>query len=224
MRAFVVTVIVLTVAALGADRLAERVATDRAESRLTAHGVKRPQVDAGGFPFLTQLLQRRFSEVRLTGPGLVSGSGRARDIEVTARDVDLPPSGDATVGSLRATGLVTYDEVVRRSRVRGVELRPAGGGRVRITGDARVLGRTAPVAAVGRVVAGGRSIRVEPTDLQVDGARVDSAALLDALGARLTLVYRLSALPRGVRVTVVDARREGFRVVVTGTDVTVPTG
>ena len=224
MRTLLVTLAVLLLAAVGADRVAEKVATDRAETRLAAEGLQDPQVEARGFPFLLQLLDRRFDEVHVTAAALDARSGQARDLDVTATSVSWPQQGAATVGAVRGTGMVTYDEVLRRSEAHGVRLEPASGGRVRLRGDAEVLGQTVPVAAIGKVLAGGRSIRVEPTGFEVDGVPVDSASLLDALGPRFTLVYRLRDLPEGLRVTDVSAAADGFDVVVAGHDVRLPTG
>ena len=80
------------------------------------------------------------------------------------------------------------------------------------------------MAALGRVQAAGRSLRIEPTGFEVAGRSVDAASLLDALGARFTLVYRLRDLPAGLKLESVQTTADGFRVVVTGTDVTFPTG
>jgi hypothetical protein len=223
-RAFLVVVVVLLLAAVGADRVAERVATNRAETRLAAHGVSDPQVSVGGFPFLTQLAARSFKSVTMSGDAVTSSSGSAQDLTVVAHDVTLPKGGHATAGSVRGTGLVTYAEVVRRSGAHGVALSAASGDRVRMRGTATVLGQSLPVAALGRVHASGRSLRIEPTGFEVAGKSIDSASLLDALGARFTLVYRLTSLPSGLRVDSVTATSTGFRVVVTGRDVTVPTG
>ena len=219
MRTLLVSLVVLLLLAVGADRVAEKVATDRAETRLAAEGLRDPQVEAGGFPFLLQLLDRRFDDVHVTAAALDARLGHARDLDVTARSVSWPQDGAASAASVRATGLVTYGEVLRRSGAQGVRLDQASGGRVRLRGDAEVLGQSVPVAAVGRVRAGGRSIRVVPTGFEVDGVPVDSASLLDALGARFTLTYRLRDLPEGLRVTGVTARPDGFEVVVTGHDV-----
>lgn len=220
-----VVIVVLLLAGVGADGVAERIVTDRAETRLAAEGVIRPQVEIRGFPFLTQLLDRRFTDVRLTAPALRTAAGRARDIDVTASDVEGPRGGHATAGQVRATGIVTYDEVLRQAGVRrGVELGPAGRDKVRLRGDAEVLGQNARVVAVGRVTGNGRTIRVEPTRFEVDGEQVRSAALLDALGARFTLIYRLHNLPEGLSVRSVEPGPGGFRVLVEGSDVTLPTG
>ena len=77
MRTLLVTLVVLLLLAVGADRVAEKVATDRAESRLAAEGLRDPQVEAGGFPFLLQLLDRRFDDVHVTAAAL-DGTGRPR--------------------------------------------------------------------------------------------------------------------------------------------------
>jgi hypothetical protein len=223
-RTLLVTLVVLLLLAFGADRVAEKVATDRAETRLAAEGLRDPQVEARGFPFLLQLLDRRFDDVHVTASALEAPAGRARDLEVTATSVSWPENDDASAGSVRATGLVPYDEVLRRSGATGVRLESAAGGRVRLRGEAEVLGQTVPVAAVGRVRPGGRSIRVVPSGFEIDGVPVDSASLLDALGARFTLTYRLRDLPEGLRVTGVTARPDGFEVVVTGHDVVLPAG
>ena len=224
MRAFFVVIVVLLLAAIGADRVAEKIVANRAETRLAAEGLDRPQVDIGGFPFLTQLMDRRFSDVRLTASGLSTAAGDARDIGVTASDVEAPRGRQASAGQVRATGLVTYDEVLRQAGARGLHLSRAGPGKVRLRGDAVVLGETVPVSAVGRVTGKGRTVRVTPTQVEADGGRVPSAVLLEQLGARFTLTYRLRDLPEGLTISSVTPRRSGFRVVVNGTDVTLPTG
>ena len=224
MRTVLVALVVLLLAAVGADRVAATMAGDRAETRLAAEGMRDPKVEVRGFPFLTQLLDRRFSEVHVTADELDRGSGQATDLTMTATDVSAPNDHRATLGGVTATGTVSYAEVLRRSGARDVRLEPAGQGRVRLRGTASVLGQSLPVAAVGRVHAAGRAIRVVPTGFEVDGAAVDSASLLDALRARFTLEYRLTQLPAGVRLTDVVAQQQGFRVTATGSDVTVTTG
>jgi hypothetical protein len=223
-RAFLVVVVVLLLAAVGADRVAEKVATNRAETRLAAHGVSHPHVSVGGFPFLTQLAARTFDSVTMSGNAVTSSNGSAQDLTVVAHDVTLPQGGHATAGSVHGTGLVTYAEVIRRTGAQTVTLSAASGDRVRMRGTATVLGQSVPVAALGRVHAAGRSLRIVPTGFEVNGTSVNSASLLNALGARFTLVYRLTSLPAGLRVDSVTATTSGFRVVVTGRNVTVPTG
>lgn len=221
MRAFLVLVVVLAIAAVGADRVAERVATDRAEQRLAADGLTDPKVDVRGFPFLTQLLARRFRDVQVTAAGLQVASGRAQEISVTGRDVTLPRGGQADVASLRAQGVVPYAEVLRQAGARGIRLDAAGSGKVRLRGSAQVLGRTLPVSAVGKVEPAGRAVRIVPTSFEMAGASVGGPAVASALTDRFTLTYRLPGLPDGVRVEQVTPRAGGFLVLLTGRNVRV---
>lgn len=224
MRKFLVLLVVLLLLAVGADRVAEKVAVDRAETRLRAEGVADPQVSVSGFPFLTQLAQRRFTEVTMTAPSLDSSAGSARDLHVDARDVEVPQGGTARAGSVTASGLVTYAEVLRKAGTRGVHLEPAGAGRVRLRGTAEVLGQSVPVAALGRVHTAGRTLKVVPSGFQVGGAELGIGALPSSVIDRFTLTYPLRDLPSGLTVKSVQPRPTGFRVVLTGTDVSVPTG
>lgn len=225
MRTLVVTLLVLALAAVGADRVAERVAADRAEKRLVAEGLRQPRVDVHGFPFLTQLLARRFSDVQVTAAGIDVAAGTASDITVTGHDVSVPRgAGRADIGSLRASGVVPYAEVLRQAGARGVKLGPAGAGTVKLVGTAQVLGQTLPVAAIGRVQAAGRSLRIVPTSFEAAGTNIGGAALAAALRDRFTLTYSLRKLPQGVELRDVTAGPGGFLVTLSGQDVSVASG
>ncbi len=224
MRTLVTALVVLLLVAVGGDLLAEKVATDRAESRLRDEGLRNPQVSVGGYPFLTQLIGRSFDHVTVTADAIDTASGRARDLDVAASSVSSRSGDRALVGSLRASGRITYAEVLARAKVRGVTLEPAGDGQVRVTGTIDLLGDQHTLAAVGRVKASDRAIDVTPSGFQLDGAPVRTPRLLDQLTRIYTLRYRLRDLPQGLTITDLAAADDGFHVVVTGTDVTVPAG
>ena len=219
MRSVLVAVIVLCVAAVGADRVAAHVAAGKAEDRLTARGVSDPQVQVGGFPFLTQLVTRRFGEVTMTGSSVEVAGTRADRVRVRATDVEVPSTGQATAGTVRATALIGYDEVLRRSAMDGVAMSPAGGGDVRLRGDVVVLGRSIPVSAVATVRATGDRLRIEPQSFSLGDGGALSGSLSGLLRDRFTVTYRLRDLPAGVDVRRLSARPGGFRVSLTGTDV-----
>ena len=120
MRTFLVVLLLLAGAAVVGDRVAEHLAAGEAESRLAAQGLADPQVEVGGFPFLTQLAAREFSDVRVTASNLDVEQGTARDVDVTARGVAAPSGGDVTLAEVEGSGLVTYDEVVSRAGVRRI--------------------------------------------------------------------------------------------------------
>ena len=220
-RTLLVTLIILAAAAVGADRVAEHVATGKAEDRLAAHGVTDPQVDVAGFPFLTQLLARHFGEVTMTGSAVAVNGTHAEQVRVRATDVDVPASGDATAGTVRATLLVPYQEVLDRAGLRGLQMSPAGGGDVTLRGSVEPLGSTLDVSTVGTVRAHGDRIEVVPQSFELaDGGSV-SGSLKMLLADRFGVSYRLRSLPDGVSVRRVAARPGGFLVTLVGTDVTV---
>jgi len=219
-RTFVVFLLVLAGVAVAGDRVAEHLAAGEAESRLAAHGVTDPQVDVGGFPFLTQLAAREFSDVRVTASALDVDQGTARDLDVTARGVAAPSGGDVTLGEVEGSGLVTYDEVVARAGVPDLRMRPGDApDSVRMTSTVQVLGEPVEVAATSRVRATGRTVRVTPQSFELaDGSSV-GGSLTATLADRLTVVYPLRDLPHGVTLRGVRATAEGFVVAVEGRDV-----
>ena len=93
MKKLLVFVVILGLLAVVGDRVAAKLATDEAQRRLVSAGLTSPQVDVRGFPFLTQLLARRFNDVRVTTTAVRIGTGRADQVSGTARDVTVPSSG-----------------------------------------------------------------------------------------------------------------------------------
>ena len=224
MRTFLVALVVLALLGVAGDRVAHQIVTDQAESRLAAEGLSEPTVDVGGFPFLDQLLRRRFDQVRVKATTLRTDRGQARDVRATARDVAAPSGGQVTVSRLSARGTVTYAEVLRQVGVEGLRLGSAGNGTVRLRRDVTVLGQRVTASAVGRVEPRGRRIRVVPTSVELaDGSEL-AGELAAALGNQLSFTFRLRDLPRGVVVRRVVPEADGFVVSLSGADVSFPLG
>lgn len=220
MRTLLITLVLLGLVGVGADRVAHRLATDEAESRLASHGLTEPDVSVGGFPFLDQVLRREFDEVTVRADALRTDSGRAIDLDVTGHDVAAPSGGPVTVGRLEGQGTVTYAEVLRQVGVDGLRLSAAGGGRVRLSRDVSVLGRSETATATGRVEARGQRLRIVPTSVRIEGADEVPDDIADAFADQLSVTYSLRALPDGMTVTGVVPSKDGFVVTVTGEDLT----
>jgi hypothetical protein len=223
MRKFVLVLVVLALVGLAADRLAHRVATDEAESRLAAEGLSAVSVEVGSFPFLDQVLRRQFDQVSVRASSLRTDAGRAELIRLTARDVTAGSDGTATAGTVSARGTVTYAEVLRQVDREGLSLSGGGGGggdgKVRVTGDVTFLGQTLTASAVGRVEVRGRRLQIVPTNVELeDGTAVD-VELARGLADRLSLDYRLPDLPDGVVVRRIAPAASGLVVTVSGRDV-----
>ena len=223
MKKLLVFVVVVGLLAVVGDRVAAKFATDEAQRRLVAAGLTSPQVDLRGFPFLTQLLARRFEDVRVTTSSVTIGTGRADQVTGTARDVEVPSSGPATVGRLTARGTIPYAEVLRAVGQSGLRLRSAGSGQVQLQRGVSVLGRTYDVVARGRVVAKGNRLLVTPASFELAGGGALDQRLSDVIAGDFTLSYRIRGLPAGVQIDRITPGRDGFVVDASGRDVRLTT-
>ncbi|MCY7343583.1 MAG: DUF2993 domain-containing protein [Pseudonocardia sp.] len=224
MRKFLAFVVILALAGVAGDRVAHRLATDSAESRLAAKGLTGTQVEVSGFPFLDQALRRRFDEVRVDARSLRTDRGSASNVRIVARDVRGPSLGQVTIGGLSGRGTVTYAEVVRRVDQPGLtllSLRDAGDGRVELRRKVTVLGRTATATAVGRVQARGQRLRVTATSVEITGGSSVDDPRAQSLSDLFSFTYRLRGLPEGVVIRSIDPAGDGFVVRLAGADVSV---
>ncbi|MDQ1668083.1 MAG: hypothetical protein QOE40_144 [Actinomycetota bacterium] len=222
MRKLLVFLIVLGLLAVAGDRLAEKLTTDEAEQRLTAEGLSSPAVDVRGFPFLTQLLARRFDDVHVSAASVRVGPGQAERVSATARDVAVPSGGQATAGRLTARGTIAYTEVLRRVNS-GLRLTDAGSGQVQLRRRLAVLGLTYDVVARGRVESRGNTLVVTPTSVRLAGGGSLDQRLSALIADRFSLSYRIRGLPEGIQIDRVRPAQDGFVVDVSGRDVRLAT-
>lgn len=220
MRAFLIALFVLVLAALGGDRLAHRLATDEVEQRLAAEGLRAPRVTVEGFPFLPQLLSRSFGKVQVAASGLRRDGRHVRDVTATGFDVEGPRDGRVTVGRLTAQGTVRYDEVLDEVGVPGLSLEHVGGGEVGLDREVTVLGRTLSVSATGRVEVEGDRLRIVPSGFELAGGETVDSGIRPLLVDRFSVTYPLRGLLDGLAVARVTARPDGFEVEISGEDVT----
>lgn len=219
MKKLLVFVVILGLLAVVGDRVAAKLATDEAQRRLVSAGLTSPQVDVRGFPFLTQLLARRFTDVRVTTTAVRIGTGRADQVSGTARDVEVPSSGPATAGHLNARGTISYAEVLRQVNQPGLDLRDAGSGNVALERQVSALGRTYSVVARSRVAPKGDRLLVTPTSLQLAGGGAVDKGLSSLIAGQFTLSYRIRGLPQGVQIDRITPAKDGFVIDVSGRDV-----
>ena len=126
----ILVILVIVVDRVG-EYLAERYITDELET-MEGFG-DRPQVEIDGFPFLTQLIRNRFSEVEVTvrdiplqendGPEVTMDRLDAAFSDVTRTD------GEITATTVRGDGLISYDDL---SDYLGIEVVQGEGGTVAV--------------------------------------------------------------------------------------------
>ncbi|WP_060907719.1 LmeA family phospholipid-binding protein [Streptomyces scabiei] len=144
----VVGVVVLASFVALADRwallYAEHAAADALEDRLDLAAA--PEVEIGGFPFLTQLADRRLDSVRVTVPDVAADRVSLAKVSATAHDVRLEGEGLTSVGGARVPRLdgdvlLSFADLNRELGASQVTFTGEGRDRVRARGTLPVAGR-----------------------------------------------------------------------------------
>ena len=224
MRALLVVLLLLGGLLLAADRGAEAFAEDRVAQLVAERGglAGRPEVEIGGFPFLTQAVGGRYDDVRigLTGADLGQPEGTRADVSLRGVQVAL---SDVLSGSVQQVPVERVDGTATLAyALLAAELGP--GTTVTRNGDGLRVQRTVEVAGVGVPLTATGTVSLDGDTLVVDvedatGAGVDVPDLLvDQVDDALDLRYRIPQLPFGLQVTGVAPADDGVRVQVEATD------
>ncbi|MET9955338.1 DUF2993 domain-containing protein [Streptomyces sp. NPDC006339] len=227
LRMVLIVAVVLGGLLVGADRLTLAYAESEAAAgvRLGTAKAESTEVDIKGFPFLTQVMDKRLDEVevRLTGFRATAGGRPVRIGELTAdlRDVTL---GDGyaieRAGSADGLALISYADLAAASG-RDARVAYGGDGKLKVTGGVRILGRTLTRSVLSTVtLVDGNTLRVRADEVPGEGI----PGLEDMVRARTDFDRRIEGLPQGMRLTKVEAREDGLAVTVTGRDVVLSAG
>ena len=224
MRALLVVLLLLGGLLLAADRGAEAFAEDRVAQLVAERGglAGRPEVEIGGFPFLTQAVGGRYDDVRigLTGADLGQPEGTRADVSLRGVQVAL---SDVLSGSVQQVPVERVDGTATLPyALLAAELGPGttvtrNGDGLRVQRTVEVAGVSVPLTATGTVSLDGDTLVVDVED--ASGAGVDVPDLLvDQVDDALDLRYPIPQLPFGLQVTGVAPADDGVRVQVGATD------
>lgn len=219
-RRIAVTVVVILGLVVAADRIgnyiAERAAAKTIQS--SQHLSSRPDVDIGGFPFLTQLAAGEFGKVTITAHDVpVGDNGHLLDLAqlrvelhtvTVARDFD---SVRAATASAAATA--DYDAL---SKALGVPISYASTGRVKATKSVTVAGRTLQASITTRPVLSGNTLIFTDTSIANLGQLGSAAGV--ALDQVFALDIPLSDVPFEVRATGLQVDAAGVQLDLAGSD------
>lgn len=212
------TLVLVVVAAVVADRVALVLAEREVATRLTGYVdvAGEPEVSIAGFPFLTQVVSREVDDVRATAPSAAAGGVRLDDVEVRARGVSLtrPP----TARELELTGTLPQAALQELLDARGLDLTVTTGPDGLRLGT-ELLGQNLQVLTT-PVVTGtgtGTGLQLRTVSLTLGGARVDAASLAALLGDDLlTFDVALPELPLGLTLAAASPQDDGVRLALTG--------
>lgn len=223
MRKLVISLVVLLALLVAADRIGAAVASGVVADKLRTSGglSAKPSVSIKGFPFLTQAIAGRYDRIEVSATGLSRGGVRLARLDVTVkgsriglRDALSGHVSSVPVEGLSATALVSYVDLLGRSKLVGATIEPfARGGElehvgVRVRGRVTVLGQTVMASTVSHVRLEGREIVVTATSVVVQGQ--SSPAVIKAIAGLLDLRVPVGTLPYGLMLTGVQPTAAGL--------------
>ncbi len=224
MRTLLVVLLLLVGLVLGADRIGEEVAEDQV-ARVVAERAGlagAPELEFGGFPFLTQAVAGRYEDVRVSLSGADLGQPEGTSADVSLQGVQVALS-DVLSGSVQqvpvervdGTATLSYDLLAAEVGP-GTTLSREGDG-LRVETTVEVAGQTVPLTATGTVRLDEDTLVVDVEDASTAG--VDAPDLfVDQVSDALDLRYGIPDLPFGLQVTGVTTGDDGVRVAVSATD------
>ncbi len=224
MRTLLVVLLLLVGQVHGADRVGEEVAEDQV-ARVVAERAGlagAPELEFGGFPFLTQAVAGRYEDVRVSLSGADLGQPEGTSADVSLQGVQVALS-DVLSGSVQqvpvervdGTATLSYD-LLAAELGPGTTLSREGDG-LRVETTVEVAGQTVPLTATGTVRLDEDTLVVDVEDASTAG--VDAPDLfVDQVSDALDLRYGIPDLPFGLQVTGVTTGDDGVRVAVSATD------
>ncbi|WP_405779282.1 DUF2993 domain-containing protein [Streptomyces sp. NBC_00859] len=222
LRTLLIVVVVLGGLFVLADRIAVYFADNKAADRIrSSEGLSSsPDVDIKGFPFLTQVLDKKLGRVDVTLKGVeANASGqkvRITEVRAELHDVTVSSSFSSAVAA-RASGSahISYEDLTRASGS-GAKVAYAGNGKVKVTGSVDVLGRTLSRSVTSTVtMVGTNRIKVHADTVPGEGI----PGLEGLVRHKTDFESAVGGLPAGLKLSEVRATPDGVDIGVTGTNV-----
>lgn len=230
--ALVVLLLVLVGIAVVADRVAagvaERAIADQVRQEVANQDARSaaPEVEIGGFPFLTQVLAGRYERISI-GLRDVRASVRGDEVtlpelDVDARDVRAPletlrtRQGDVVAESVDGRGIVTYDSLAKLLDRPGLKLGERDG-RLAVTAPVEILGEKLTVTGTADLTVGEEGeVSLRFADLNAEGLPRSplARALLNDYARSISVDVPLQDLPLRLKVREVTPLPSGLEVTV----------
>ncbi|MFF3845976.1 DUF2993 domain-containing protein [Streptomyces sp. NPDC002328] len=238
LRILLILVVILGGLFVIADRLAVNFAEDEAASKLkTNEGLAAtPDVSIKGFPFLTQVVGGELDdvEVGIKDYEAAAGAGgekiRIEDLKANMKGVEFSSDfGSATAATATGSASISYAELLKAAKSEPTQVAPGvtaqvvglsdgGGGKIKVTVEATVLGTKLPqpLTVLSSVAVEGDTVRVHADTLPsfggVQAAENEVRSITD-------FEQKIDDLPGGIRLDKVEAAANGVEIAVKGSNV-----
>jgi hypothetical protein len=223
-----VSLVLLLVLLVVADRLAASVAASVVAGRIQAsqHLAAKPKVEVRGFPFLTQLIKGRYTEVDATATDLRRGDVRATSVSLHLYGVRLS-AGDVLTKAVkaipveRADGslMLTVADLNALAHKEGVTVASSADGTLTVTGSVTVAGHTVKGSGRASVAAVSGGIKVTVSDVTTPGL---PSAVASLLKTKLAFTIPTDDLPFGITVQSAATTPQGVQVDASAGAFTIP--
>ncbi|MFD0784420.1 DUF2993 domain-containing protein [Micromonospora azadirachtae] len=224
---------ILVVADRVAVGVAERAITDQVRQEVSKQGAQSapPEVEVGGFPFLTQVLNGRYERISIVlreVRGSVQGDAISLPkLDVDARDVSASldtirsGQGEVVAKTVHGTATISYDSLAALLDRPGLKLSEQGG-KLAVTAPVDVLGRQLTVTGTADVVISEQGkVSLRFNDLNAEGLPDVAVArtLLNNYARSISIDVPLPELPFQLAVREVRPTSDGLAVTADTTDV-----
>ncbi|MDN3354653.1 DUF2993 domain-containing protein [Actinomadura sp. DC4] len=190
------------------DRVAKSYAEHRIASEIQKEGFgAKPDVTIYGFPFVTQVLDRRFPHAHMTARNVKEGPLTISRIDGDVRDVSVD-SGfrRGTIGSVDGTATVSFGNLAKAAGQPDLKLSAAGPNTVKaeVDLDITTAEATAQITKVGN-------------EIKVHAVSVEGFPLSD-LGDDLDFSVPVTGLPMGLKFRSLSVSSKGVALRITGSN------
>ncbi|NJP31492.1 LmeA family phospholipid-binding protein [Micromonospora thermarum] len=232
-RALVVLLVLLLVLVgllVVADRVAagvaERAIADQVRQEIAKQDAQSspPEVEIGGFPFLTQVLDGRYERISI-GLREVRGSVQGDAVALPTLDVDARDvaasldtirsgQGDVVAETVNGTGIISYDSLAALLDREGLRLGEQGG-RLAVTAPVDILGQRLTVTGTADITVSEQGkVALRFNNLTAEGLPNVPLArtLLNNYAQSISIDVPLPDLPFQLRVREVRPLSEGLQV------------
>jgi LmeA-like phospholipid-binding len=217
MRKLLISLGVLAVLFVAADRVAAAIAENQISDRIAAayQLSSKPRVSISGFPFLIQAVTGHYGQVSVSVSEVQADGATLRDLQVRFTGVhaslgQLLGHGPATVTADHAAGSATlaWGQLDRRLPP-GLRARPDGKDALRVWGVLRHQGSRIPVSGTVSLGVTGSGIAVIPDSVSAAGASGPASA---AYSSQLQVVVPLRTLPLHLHLATLRITHGGLRI------------
>jgi hypothetical protein len=231
-----VVLVVLVGLLVAADRVAayaaERTISQKVSQETLDSGVQAssPDVQVGGFPFLTQVARGKYQDITIVLRDVQKDSVTLPVLDIHATGVNAKlntlMSGDGPVTADRVVGNATvrYDSIRALVNQPGLELTEEAG-KLRLRWPVTIGGRQLVAVALGQVTATAGVVRLRVSDVRAEGVTLPTFAqeLLDNYQRRLSIQLKLPPLPFGLKIETVRTLPEGLSITASARSVPIST-